>query len=153
MNIRLSASISLGLAVFFSTHVIAKSIAIYRWVDENNVVHFSQQQPQGENYSQLTSIDSYKTTKTQENTAKTAKSAVDEQIDRYEKAQAEIKAKNIEIAASNCKAAQLNVKMLNSYEQVMTTDTDGKNKLLTKAEKAAQLNLSKKHVELYCTNR
>jgi alpha-D-ribose 1-methylphosphonate 5-triphosphate diphosphatase PhnM len=149
MNIRNSASIALWAAVIFSTNVIAKDIAIYRWVDENNVVHFSQHQPKNTNYSELTTFASYKAKKKalpeQANLP-----SVDEQLSKYEKDKAEVAAKNKEIAEKNCKAAQINVKTLNSFDTVMITDPDGKNRALTEKEKKAQLALSKKHINMYC---
>jgi len=50
MCIRNLAFIAIYSVVMFSTSAIAKGIAIYSWVDENNVVHFSQYQPQLDNY-------------------------------------------------------------------------------------------------------
>ncbi len=150
MNIRHSASIVFLAAVIFSTNVIAKNIAIYRWVDENNVVHFSQHQPRDDNYSQLTTVSSYKAKTKQEDEQKKSMPSVGEQIAKHEKEQAEIQAKNKEIVVKNCKAAQLNIKMLNSFNEIMTTDDDGKNRLLTGAEKEEQLELSKRHTDLYC---
>ncbi len=149
MNIRNSTFTVLWSAVVFSTNVIAKDIAIYRWVDENNVVHFSQHQPQNGNYSQLTTVSSYQARKRalpkNHNTP-----SVDEQLSKYEQDKAEVLAKNKEIAEKNCKAAQLNEKMLNSFDKVMITDPDGKNRALSDKEKKAQLTLSKKHRNLYC---
>ena len=51
--------IILSFITFFSTNVLAKDIPIYRWVDENNVVHFSQSQPKDDNYTELTTNSSY----------------------------------------------------------------------------------------------
>ncbi len=151
MNIRNSTSIVLWSAVVFSTNVIAKDIAIYRWVDENNVVHFSQHQPQNDNYSELTTVASYQARKKElPNSANTA--SVDEQLSQYEKDKAEVLAKNEEIAEKNCKAAQLNEKTLNSFDSIMFTDSDGKNRALSDKEKKIQLALSKEHISLYCKN-
>lgn len=150
MNIRHSAAMFLLAAVIFSTNVIAKNISIYRWVDENNVVHFSQQEPKDDNYSQLTTFASYAAQAKQQSQQPNTMPSVQAQIAKHEKNQADIDDKNKEIAKNNCKAAQLNIKMLNSFEQVMTTDSDGKNRLLTDKEKKEQLELSKKHSNLYC---
>lgn len=149
MNIRNSASIALWSAVIFSTNVIAKDIAIYRWVDEKNVVHFSQHQPQNSNYSQLTTVSSYRA-REKEQAKSTNTPTVDDQLAQYEKDKAEVLAKNKEIEEKNCKAAQLNEKTLNSFNKIMFTDTDGKNRALSDKEKKAQLALSKEHINLYC---
>jgi hypothetical protein len=133
----------------FSTLATAKDIAIYRWIDENNIVHFSQHQPYDNNYSQLTTFASYKAKQRPDNKQLPS---VDEQLTQYEKDQAEIKEKNRVIAEQNCKAAKLNIKMLNSFNKVMTLDSDGKNRVLTEKEKEAQVILSNKHINLYCNN-
>jgi len=150
MIIRNSAIIAIWSAVIFSTNIMAKDVAIYRWVDENNVVHFSQHEPQNKNFSQLTTFSSYRAKeKEQPNDAKML--SVDQQLSDYEKEKAAVLAKNKEIADKNCKAAQLNEKMLNSFDKVMITDANGKNKALSAKEKNAQLALSKKHISLYCS--
>jgi len=149
MIIRSSAVIALWSAVIFSTNVMAKDIAIYRWIDENNVVHFSQHQPQKGNYSELTTISSYRA-REKKLPKSTNKPSVDEQLMQYEKEKAEVLAKNKDIADKNCKAAQLNEKMLNSFDKVMITDPAGKNKALSTKEKNSQLALSKKHINMYC---
>ncbi len=149
MNIRNSASVAIWSAVVFSTNVIAKDIAIYRWLDENNVVHFSQHQPKNSNYSQLTTVSSYQA-KQKELPKSSSLPSVDEQLSKYEKDKAEVLAKNKEIAQKNCKAAKLNEEMLNSSNNVMIADTNGKNRSLSDKEKKAQLALSKEHIKLYC---
>ena len=152
MNIRHSAVIALWAAVIFSTNVMAKEIAIYRWVDDNNVVHFSQHQPKNNNYSQLTTFSSYKARK-KALPEEDEHSSVDEQLTQYEKEQAEVFAKNKDIAEKNCKAALLNEKMLNSFDEIKITDAEGRNKTLSNKEKNAQLALSKKHIDIYCEKK
>ncbi len=154
MNICNSAFIASWSAVIwstvlFSTNVIAKDIAIYRWVDENNVVHFSQHQPQNGNYSQLTTISSYRA-REKELPKSTKTASVDDQLAQYEKNKAEALAKNEKVAEKNCEAAQLNEKMLNSFAKIMITDTDGKNKILSDKERKSRLALSKENIRLYC---
>jgi len=154
MFIRNSVFVVICSAIIFSPHTIAKDIAIYRWVDENNVVHFSQHQPKNNNFSQLTTFASYKAKHQYENGGSENKklSSVNEQISKHEKEQAKILEKNKVIAAKNCKAALLNIKMLNSFSKVTILDPNGKNRVLTDKEKKAQVTLSNKHIDLYCTN-
>jgi len=152
MSIRHLAFVTICCAVMFSNSATAKEIAIYRWVDENNVVHFSQHQPKNNSYSQLTTFASYKA-KQQSEINKTGNKqlpSVDEQVTQYEKAQAEILEKNKVIAEKNCKAAQLNIKMLNSSSKITILGSDGANRVLTDKEKKAQVTLSNKHIDLYC---
>lgn len=131
---------------------MANDISIYRWVDENNIVHFSQQPPKSTNYSQLTTLDSYKA-KQQSKTNKPSNkdfSSVDEQLKQHDKKQAEILAKNKVIVENNCKAAQLNLKMLNSTKKITTLDSNGRNHVLTDKERDSQITLAQKHIDIYC---
>lgn len=154
MFIRNSVFVAICSAIMFSSSTIAKDIAIYRWVDENNVVHFSQHQPQNNNFSQLTTFASYKAKQKSESGDSENKKqlSVDEQISKHEKEQAEILEKNKVMAEKNCKAARLNIKTLNSFNKITILDTDGKNRTLTDKEKKAQVTLSNKHIDLYCVN-
>lgn len=147
MCIRNSAFVAICSITMFSMSTMANDIAIYRWIDENNVVHFSQQLPQNNNYSQLTTFASYKAKQQSENTQLPS---IDEQLTQHDKKQAEILEKNKVIADKNCKAALLNLKMLNSFSKVTTLDSNGKNHVLTDEEKKAKITLSNKHVDLYC---
>jgi hypothetical protein len=150
MCIRNLAFVAIYSAVMFSNSAIAKDIAIYRWIDENNVVHFSQHTPQKNNYSQLTTFASYKATQQSSVNLANKKTLVDEQLTQYETTQAEILEKNKVIAEKNCKAAKLNIKMLNSFNKITILDSDGKNRVLTNKQKKAQVTLSNKHIYLYC---
>lgn len=153
MNISHLASIAVWSAVTFSSNVIAKDIAIYRWLDENNVVHFSQQQPQSGSYSQLTTVASYRAKEQKLSKSAKMKSSIDEQLSQFEQERVDVLAQNKEIADKNCKAAQLNEKTLNSFDMVMITDSEGKNRALSAKEKKAQLELSKKHIGMYCKKK
>jgi hypothetical protein len=150
MTNRNSASIILWSAVVFSSNVIAKEIAIYRWVDENNVVHFSQHQPKDNKYTQLSTVSSYQASEKalQQGTNSTS---TEDQLSQYEKDKAEELAKNEKIAQKNCQTAQLNEEMLLSMDKVLITDPEGVNRALSDNEKEVQLALSKKHINLYCT--
>lgn len=150
MCIRISTFIAMWSVVMFSTNAIAKDIAVYRWVDENNVVHFSQHQPQDSNYSQLTTFSSYKAKKLSKSKVKPS---LDEQIEQSKNEHAEIAEKNKVIREKNCTAAQLNRKTLNSFSNVSMVGSDGNSRLLTDEEKAAQLKLSNNHVDLYCDKK
>ena len=68
------------------------------------------------------------------------------------KDKAQVLANNEAIAKKNCKAAQLNEKMLNSLDKVMITDANGKSRTLTEKERKEQLSISKEHISLYCVN-
>lgn len=149
MNIGNSAFIALGLFAFFSTNVSASDITIYRWVDENNVVHFSQDQPKSTHYSELSTVSSYQAAK-QPPQKKVQTPSVDEQLSTFEKDEADALAKNKAVAEKNCQAAQLNEKALSSEGTITLTEPNGKTKKLSDKEKKAQLALTKEHISLYC---
>jgi hypothetical protein len=146
MNIRNSVAVALWSVIVFSTNVIAKDIAVYRWVDENNVVHFSQHQPRKDNYSDLTTVSSYRAREK----SLPKNTSVDDKMTKYERDKVDVLAKNKQIAEKNCQAAQLNEKTLNAFDSVMFTDSEGKSRALSDKEKMAQLALSKEHIKLYC---
>jgi hypothetical protein len=149
MYFRNSAIIGLSFTAVFSVNIIAKEITIYRWLDENNIVHYSQQQPQSGNYTQLTTTSSFQS-KEKQPLESVNKATVDEQISQYEKNKAEVLAKNAEIAKKNCQAAKLNEQMLNSFDNVMITDANGKNSVMSDKNKKEQIALNKKHISMYC---
>jgi len=132
------------------TSITAKEIAIYRWVDANNVVHFSQNLPKTDNYTQLSTVSSFKALSKEDRQEKAAQDDEQQRAD----SQAEDIAQNKATFEKNCQAAQLNVKMLNSYDEVLVTEetSDGvkTERVLSDEEKKDKLSLSKKHIELYC---
>ncbi|XQW86020.1 DUF4124 domain-containing protein [Thalassotalea piscium] len=117
---------------FFSS---ATSITIYRWVDGNNVVHFSQQQPEHNDYTELSmsapakvqASENEKLTETQ------AKPAV-----------------KVEESKDLCEEAKNNVKTLKAFDKIQYKDTDGKFKVLDDTQKKQQLEINEKQVEVYC---
>lgn len=56
MNIKILSAV----VVLISTFTQATSISIYRWVDENNIVHFSHDHPININVSEVTVEVAYK---------------------------------------------------------------------------------------------
>lgn len=135
-------------------NVNAKEIEIYRWVDEKNIVHFSQNLPKGDNYTELSTVSSFKALSKAERKALSEGKQIAKSLEKKEQEQQDIIDKNIETFEKNCKAAQLNVKMLNTLDDLHINEelSDGTigTRPLTMAEKEDKLILSKKHVELYC---
>ena len=132
----------------------AKEIAIYRWVDKNNIVHFSQNLPQGDEYREFSTISSYKALSKAERKLIAEQDEAKQKTADQEKQQDVVIAQNKATYEKNCKAAQLNIKMLNSLNEIHINEekSDGTigSRPLTVAEKAEKLTLSNKHKELYC---
>lgn len=127
--------------------LMAKEIAIYRWVDANNVVHFSQNLPNTDTYSELSTVSSFNALSKEARQAKEA----NENIEHKKITDSTTNKKTFE---KNCQSAQFNIKMLSSYDEVLITEekSDGTKieRALSNEEKKEKLTLSKKHVELYC---
>jgi len=134
--------------------VNAKEIAIYRWVDKNNVVHFSQNLPKGDEYREFSTISSYKALSKAERKMIAEQDTAKQKIADQEKQQDDVIAQNKATYEKNCKAARLNIKMLNSLNDIHINEenSDGTigSRPLTAPEKADKLALSKKHENLYC---
>jgi hypothetical protein len=134
--------------------VNAKEIPIYRWVDKNDIVHFSEKLPQGDGYREFSTISSYKALSKAERKMIAEQGEAEQKVENHEKQQDEVMAKNKATYDKNCKAALLNIKMLNTLDEVHISEevSDGTigSRPLTPTEKAEKLALSKKHKGLYC---
>lgn len=137
------------------TEVNAKEIEIYRWVDKNNIVHFSQNLPKGDDYTELSTVSSFTALSKAEKDALSKEGDLAKSAKEQEQAQQDIIDKNKATYEKNCKAAKLNVKMLNSLDELHINEelSDGSigSRPLTLAEKEDKLITSKKHVEMYCS--
>jgi len=132
----------------------AKEIAIYRWVDHDNVVHFSQNLPQGHEYTELSTVSSFRALSKEERKAIADGDGDDKTPDTAKQQEMTIEQNRVTYE-KNCKSAKLNIKMLNTLGDIHVSEekSDGTigSRPLTPAEKTDKLALSKKHVELYCT--
>lgn len=121
----------------------AESIVIYRWVDENNVVHFSQHQPNHDNYIMINTADKQPTKKAQD----------DALIPELANSNSSSAAESDSLTAKlndRCEEAKRNVETLQKFEQVQITDSKGEIKMISGQEKAEQIIIAQKQVEVYC---
>ena len=122
----------------------AENITVYRWVDENNVVHFSQHQPDHQQYTELTLANTFSSPR------------VNKPIDdKPEENSAEPEEdNNAQLITENdnkeCSNATENVKTLSTFDKIQFTDADGNVRVLSKKEKQQQLALNQKKIEIYC---
>ena len=142
----LTAIISFAVMAFSS---VADDGVIYRWIDKNNVVHFSQHQPDHDNYTTLA------ITLSQKKAQSSVLNNTDEQDKPYEKEVVKLnkddEKSEIEAAmAQRCEEAKANVKTLMSFDNVQYINPKGEAKVLTATEKNQQITLSEKQVEVYC---
>lgn len=114
---------------------LADNVTVYRWVDENNVVHFSQHQPKHDNYTELTMSN---IVKPQVETSKaTGQNGIEEPI-------------KLLPSTEKCEEAKANVRTLKAYDKIQYTDQKGTVLVLSEQEKGQQLEINEKLVEVYC---
>lgn len=112
----------------------ATSVTIYRWVDINNVVHFSQQQPEHDNYTELSmSTPARSVTADKEIATNKTETAL-----------------SIEGSKDKCEEAKANVQTLKTYDKIQYKDADGNVKVLDATQKQQQIEINEKQVEVYC---
>ncbi len=119
---------------------IAQNSVVYRWVDKNNVVHFSHEHPADIDFAEVKVHVAYTPpplTKNEKPTTEQEKSV-------------DISHMSDEAIKKNCEAAKTNLSTLNSFENILVKDADGNDKTLTDEEKLIQIEQSKKYVGIYC---
>ncbi len=154
----ISIFLTKALIIFSLSSILnAQDVSIYRWVDKNNVVHFSENLPKDNDYRELSTVSSYKALSKAQRNALAEEQHSAQLIAEQEKQQNSAMAKNKEIFEKNCKAARLNIKMLNTQEPVFVSEekSDGSigNRPLSAEEKIAKLTLSKEQETLYCAEQ
>lgn len=163
MDIR-SLSLFLFLGVLFTSFdAYSTNQTVYRWVDENNVVHFSQQKPFDNTIKNIEAVTTYKASE-HKKTGSLIKNKDDveikdndvvssgEPIDEAEviALAAKNKLKKEQAFKHNCEAAEKNLSMLNSFKRVIYPDKNGVNHVLSPQEKADRIKLNKEHIDTYC---
>lgn len=132
-------------AIFFANYCAASELMVYRWIDKNNVVHFSQHQPLDDDYTELI-VSSQSKINSRAN-LDTSSSPIKKVTPTQEK----ITIEKTKAMSDKCKEAKENLAMLKAFENVQYTDENGKNQLLNKKEKKLQLEINQKRTEIYCT--
>ena len=140
MNIRITL-----LTVFIMNTAIAQETVVYRWVDENNVVHFSHKHPTDKEYAEIKVQSAYSSANElikQDSDADISDESDNKAPDLSNYSQEEID--------KRCTSAKMNLKVLNSFDRVLITDDDGKQKSLSEEEKEKQIEISNKYIDIYC---
>ncbi len=122
-------------------------LTVYRWVDENNIVHFSQNQPTHGNYV-ATSVVNGKSRSITGSTIRGREKSLDNPVPKNQ-SQANTKQQSA-ADVSMCKTARDNVKTLQNFDRIQYKDTNDNMKILTLSEKTQQLAMNKKQAEVYC---
>jgi len=123
------------LGLIFSTFCFADSLTVYRWVDKNNVVHFSQHQPAHDNYTEMSLANS--------------NIPINDTVNAPDEIETEVPI-DISSTPDKCEEARANISTLKTFERIQFTDASGKVQVLDDKAKELQLQINEKQLELYC---
>lgn len=143
------AALAAGLAI---TPAHAK---LYKWVDENGNVTYSQQPPPAAQGAKVQSMElrGYKSADPEagEKLDALKERAESAREDReFAKTESQAAAERKERLAENCKIARQNVRLLKSSARIQDKTEDGQTVYLDDAGVAAKLKQAEKQVEDYC---
>ena len=110
---------------------------VYRWLDENNVQHFSQVAPPTIDTSTISVELAYQPPKK-------------ETMELTEAEQSRTSEMTKAATVKNCLMAKSNQTILSENNNISFTDPMGIKRLLTEEEKVEHLTTSKKSIEMYC---
>jgi len=136
----MSFRILIIIVSLYTCQALCSELTVYRWVDKNNVVHFSQHQPSGGDYTEFLISNESKIV------SRANQSKI---ILEKGKKQDTVLPSTVDVTAK-CKEARDNVNMLTAFEKVQYTDEEGNKQVLTGIEKQQQLEINKKRTEVYC---
>lgn len=140
MNIKILALLSL----FYCSASLAQDTVVYRWVDSNNVVHYSHEHPNNVDFAEVKVQVAYSPPPTKKSADTVEEATKDDKADLSQMSEESIK--------KNCEAAKMNLDILDAFENVMIQNEKGEEQALTAEEKEKQLELSKKYVGIYCAD-
>ena len=146
----------LGLVLILGLLVpTASSAAMYKWVDENGNVYYSDKKPPEVTSAQEIKKQSSGVTdeEAQENLESLTGKAADQQNDREVKASiAEEQATRDETIKKNCEIAKQNLTLLTSTARVTLKDENGEDYFLPDEEKESKTRDARAQVDRYCTD-
>lgn len=135
--------LAIGL-LLHCTSVAASNTVVYRWVDDNNVVHYSHEHPANKDFAEVKVHVAYspppKADIVEEATPEDTEN--DDSID--------ISKLSAEVITQNCESAKVNLNILNSFERILIKEADGTDRALSEDEILEQVALSNKYVDVYC---
>jgi len=139
-------SLFLMTLVYFDVFA-AELITIYRWIDKENVVHFSQHQPEHDDYIEISMSNN------QKSTATNADEEAPEGSLALENSLVNIEANDADsLNNEKCVSARENIDTLQNFDKIQFKDEKGNVKVLTALDKKQQLEMNTKQAEVYCTD-
>ena len=146
MNIKTLLFFSMILV--YSDVFAAEQITIYRWIDKEDVVHFSQNQPPHDDYIEISMAKNQKSAATIE---KDMSSLSSQSTDKSFVTAQENSDAIDNINQDKCITARDNFSTLQNFDKIQYKDETGNVKVLGALEKQQQLAMNEKQVEVYCT--
>jgi hypothetical protein len=114
---------------------------VYRWVDQDGTVKFSDQLP-----AQLLIEDVTTVSISPNNTFKSVKQIANEEGKTISQQQQDLEM----MSEKNCAVANQNLKILKSFDHITQLDASGNEVALSTQEKEQQLSLMAKQAEIFC---
>jgi hypothetical protein len=136
------------ILVYFDVSA-ADQLTVYRWIDKENVVHFSQHQPDHDDYIEFSVANNKNSTATINKTNTPGESQPSD-IDFVNSIEAKDLGDNL--SDSKCVTARKNIDTLQNFDKIQYKDEKGKVKVLSALEKQQQLEMNTKQAEVYCTD-
>ncbi len=128
-----------GLFITISTNILAEDVIVYRWVDNNDVVHFSQNQPASGNYTEILMA---------------ANGQPKRPLDNVSTDVSKVENDNIKLptvdTSSQCEEAKTNLATLTTFDRIRYTDENGETKILGEEQQKEQIITNKSRVKEYC---
>lgn len=137
------------IIIFYSAQTLSSELTVYRWIDENNVVHFSQHQPVGDEYTQFFVSNQSKII-SRADPIKQDVTSTSESESESDKQSEQPLTSTLNVS-SKCKEAKDNINTLMTFDKVQYINESGQKQVLTKQEIQNQLAINKKRTEVYCT--
>ncbi|MBA6327958.1 hypothetical protein H4J46_08415 [Colwellia sp. MB02u-6] len=141
-------SFCLVTLVYFDVFA-AEKMTVYRWFDEHNVVHFSQHQPDRDDYIEISMSNNKKSS------VIIAEASSDESSELKNNTLGDSNEKsnfNHEFNDEKCLTARENITTLANFDTIQYKNGQGSVEILTALGKQQQLTMNRKQAEVYCTH-
>ncbi|MFT5635164.1 MAG: hypothetical protein ACI89T_000595 [Cognaticolwellia sp.] len=147
MNIKI-LSLFIIILVYFDVSA-AEKITVYRWVDKENVVHFSQHLPDHDDYIEISMANNKKSSTIIDKAS--APESYKISNNNFSDGNAKTDLDN-ELNDGKCVTARKNINTLQNFDNIQYKGEKGNVKILTALDKQQQLEMNNKQAEVYCTD-
>ncbi len=130
----------LGLITTLVFTSIGAAETYYKWVDDDNVTHYSKQPPKGRDFTKIQTSTGHSAPVA----AKDANQVSNDKTAQTTAAAGPVKDKVI------CKQAQANLKTMQEHARIRQKDQYGEERLLTDEEKAEEIRRAREAIKTNC---